>query len=184
MEKVAEELIETYKKWNHIYMHGQYDPNWADGMSLNLLRARIIRCKKQCEETLDTKRLPKEYFQDTPPEVDSEFVACADQIRKNAKAVLKLYEKNEDLQFLEQHIVQLTQKEIKDICIENVIGYRDSLLIYIQRDMLVDMRRHAFHPEIYFESFASCRKKIEYILSNSETDRGLPLGQISIFDVF
>ena len=83
---------------------------------------------------------------------------------------------------MEKHIVQLTTKERKDTCIDAVIGYKEGLTLYIVKDSLIDMRRHAFHPEMYLDSFSSCREKVEKILADN-TERELPLGQISIFDI-
>lgn len=180
MSDCRKKLKDAYKNWNDIYNNGRYDPFWADGSVLNSIRANIIAAKEEC--SLIKKELPEEYYLETPPKVDDDYVACADIIRKKAQSALTKYLKNQDLLFLEKHIVQLTPKERKNTCIDAVIGYKNGLVIYISEDSLVDMRRHAFHPEIYLESFSSCRKKVEKILAD-DTERELPLGQISLFNI-
>lgn len=180
MSDCRKKLKDAYKNWNDIYNNGRYDPFWADGGVLNSIRADIIAAKEEC--SLIKKELPEEYHWETPPKVDVDYVACADIIRKKAQIALKKYTKNQDLLFLEKHVVQLTTKERKNTCIDAVIGYKEGLIMYIAEDSLIDMRRHAFHPEMYLDSFSSCRKKVEKILADN-TERELPLGQISIFDI-
>lgn len=180
MSDCRKKLKDAYKNWNDIYSNGRYDPLWADGSVLNSIRADIISAKEEC--SFCKEKVPEEYYWEIPPKVDIEYVACADIIRKKAQLALRKYTKNQDLLFLEKHIVQLTTKERKDTCIDAVIGYKEGLILYIVKDSLIDMRRHAFHPEMYLDSFSRCRKKVEKLLADN-TERELPLGQISIFDI-
>ena len=66
------------------------------------------------------------------------------------------------------------------MCAAAVIGYAESLKAFIEKDMLVDMRRHE-NPERYVRSFSECRRKIETMLG---TEKVLPIGQLSLFDLF
>lgn len=62
---------------------------------------------------------------------------------------------------------------------DGIFGYVKGLEMAISGNMLVDMRRHE-HPERYQERFHACRLEVERQLQ----DQGLPMGHLSIFDLF
>lgn len=182
--KIASELgkyiRDSFEHWHYIYQNGAGDPTWEDGYNLNLVRNHIIYYKKQCEDELMPEQYPPEYYSETPPVVDNKYMARTDEIREHAKCSLKEYEEDTDYQFLKKNLNLLTKKERSEICIDNVLGYVYGLRIAIDEDSLVDMRRHE-RPATYIDSFRRCRKKLEEIIG---TEKVLPFGQLSLFDLY
>ena len=107
-------------------------------------------------------------------------MARADEIRKNARSSLTVYLTDEDYQYILKNLYRLSDEQKKSVCAAAVIGYAESLKTFIEKDMLVDMRRHE-NPERYVRSFSECRRKIETMLG---TEKVLPIGQLSLFDLF
>jgi len=179
-----EQLKERYARWEHLYKYGGQDPNWPDGVNLNLVRNHIINIKKQMKEAGE---LTDTYYRDTPPRVDNDYMARADEIRAKAKKSLEIYKKHPDYLYLIKIINRLDKQHIEKTCINYVIGYVTRLEKYINDDDLVAMRRHKY-PERYIDSFTSCRKRVEKILSDKQEivfikDKKQIQGQISIFDL-
>ena len=169
-EELGAKIAEERKHWNYLYQHGGSDPTWEDGCNLNLTRNHIIYCRRQCEEELQPGEYPSEYYDALPPEVDNKYMARADEIRQNARMSLAVYFANEDYQYILKNLHRLSDEQ------KNA----ESLKTFIERDMLIDMRRHE-NPERYVRSFSECRRKIETMLG---TEKVLPIGQLSLFDLF
>lgn len=185
MDKAAElgkQLRDSFDRWNTIYTYGGSDPFWEDGCNLNLVRNHIIHFKKQCENELLPVCYPEEYYIQTPPEVDSKYMARQDEIRQHAKESLTAYKEDEDYKYLLKAVKKLTVKQKEQSLIENVLGYVSGLAQYIERDLLVDMRRHEY-PERYIDSFKNCRKRIAIMLKDT-SEKEIQPGQISLFDLF
>ena len=159
-QSLDEQLKEEYKQWEHLYTHGGSDPNWTDGCNMDLVRNHIIYTKKKMKET---GQLTDTYYRETPPEVDRDYMARADEIRENARKSLAAYKKHPDYLYLVDAIKLLNKRQVDETCIKNVIGYARGLKMHIECDDLVAMRRHE-HPERYIESFVRCRKNVESIL--------------------
>ena len=145
---------------------------------MNLVRNHVIYYKRQCESELDPGDYPPEYQLETPPEVDVNYVARAEEIRKNAWKSLEAYEQNPDYKWLTEHVGMMTDKQIKETGITNVIHYPEALRFFIKNDQLVDMRRHE-DPERYMESFSRCRKRVEGMVAEKKE---LPVGQLTLFE--
>jgi hypothetical protein len=182
-QSLDEQLKDRYSRWEHLYKYGGSDPNWSDGCNMNLIRNHIINIKKQMEES---GQFTNTYYRDLPPEVNRDYMARADEIRKNAKDSLKAYKNHTDYLFLLDAIKLLNKRQIEETCIDYVTGYVKGLEMFIERDNLIDMRRHE-HPERYIESFVSCRKKVEQILGYKPkiiyfSDNKQLQGQMNIFD--
>lgn len=173
-------LAEEHRRWNYIHQNGGSDPCWEDGTNLNLVRNHIISYRRQCQEELKPGKYPEEYYISVPPEMDNYYMARADEIRDHAKNTLEIYMNNSDYQYLQNNLQMLNEKQRKDCLINAIVGCVSGLQKYIAEDRLVDMRRHEY-PERYIDSFQSCRKKVEAILG---AEAVLPLGQLSIFDLF
>lgn len=157
-------LKEAYDRWEYIYKHGGSDPLWPDGIGLHLTRNHIIFTKKQMEEAGE---LTETYYRELPPEVDRDYMARADEIRRNARNSLEVYKSHPDYLYLEEVIHLLNKRQIEETCIRNVINYTKGLEMFIDQDDLVGMRRHE-NPERYIESFTSCRKRVEKMLTEIE----------------
>ena len=179
-EELGAKIAEERKHWDYLYHHGGSDPTWEDGCNLNLTRNHIIYCRRQCEDELQPGEYPAEYYDALPPEVDNKYMARADEIRKNARSSLTVYLADEDYQYILKNLYRLSEEQKKSVCADAVIGYAESLKTFIEKDRLVDMRRHE-NPERYVRSFSECRRKIETMLG---TEKVLPVGQLSLFDLF
>ena len=182
-QSLDEQLKQEYDRWNRLYIYGGQDPFWSDGSSMCLIRNHIIYIKEQMEEA---GQLTDTYYQELPPEVDSDYMARADEIRENANKSLNIYKSHEDYLYLLNTIKFLNKRQIEDTCIRNVTGYCRGLEIYINNNDLVAMRRHE-DPERYVKSFSECRKRVENILGEkprvefSENSKQLS-GQMNILD--
>ena len=179
-EEIGVKITEEQKHWDYLYQHGGSDPMWEDGCNLNLIRNHIVYYRRQCEDELQPGEYPAEYYDALPPEVDNKYMARVDEIRKNARSSLTVYLANEDYRYILKNLHRLSDEQKKSVCAVAVIGYAESLKTFIEKDMLVDMRRHE-NPERYVSSFSECRGKIEMLLGPKKV---LPMGQLSLFDLF
>ena len=166
--------------WKKIYQNGCGDPFWPDGTNLNLTRNHIIWYRRQCEEELNADDFPEQYYIPVPEEVDSKYMARADEIREHAQRTLNVYLGDENYQYLLSNGDRIDEKLAYSIGVRPVLGYVDGLRSSINNDQLVYMRRHE-HPDMYLDSFRECRKRLEAVLGREKI---LPPGQLSIFDVF
>ena len=68
-------LAERYSHWEKERRDGCVDPNWSDGVNLNLMRNHIINFKRQIRRTCDNFNLPIPaiYFKALPPEMPADF---------------------------------------------------------------------------------------------------------------
>ena len=68
-------LAERYAHWEQERRDGCVDPNWSDGVNLNLVRNHIINFKRQIRRTCDNFNLPIPaiYFKALPPEMPADF---------------------------------------------------------------------------------------------------------------
>ena len=180
MKKLVHKLEDRFDRWEHLKEHGGQDPFWADGCNMNLIKNHISHYKRQMKELCEDKslELPEIYYRETPPEVDYNYMARSDEIRKNANRALREYKANTSYQYLLSSIHKLSKKQIEQTSINNVIGYCRGLESYIKNDSLVEMRRHE-RWESYLQSFWDCRKRVEEILEEDEPKEG----QISMFDL-
>ena len=95
LEALTQCLEREFKHWEHLYTYGGYDPFYADGSNLNLVRNHILSFKRQMERfmekeeqelTLFASSYPDVYYKETPPEVSDDYMARADEIRDMLKA--------------------------------------------------------------------------------------------------
>lgn len=191
----GKQIRESLEHWKHIREHGAGDPFWCDGVNLNLVRNHVIYYKRMCQEELQPEEYPAEYYLETPPKVDNNFMARADEVREHAKATLEVYLVNEDYKYLLSVRSKLSEKQQDAVHIANVLGYVSGLKIAIRDDDIVVMRRHET-PSGYLESFQDCRKRVAEILEVAKDTvkrsndgvkteaKELPMGQLSLFDLF
>jgi hypothetical protein len=149
------ELQEAYDRWEYIYTRGGSDPFHTDGVNLNLVRNHISYYREKIEETMPPENYPAAYFKELPPETDRNYMARSDEIRAAARASLAKYKADKNYKYLLLHRDDFTQKTRDTLRIDAVIGYVTSLEQYIEKDSLVDMRRHE-NGERYLNSFEEC----------------------------
>lgn len=86
-EELQENLQKDFQRWEYLNTHGGSDPLYEDGFNMNIVRNHVIYDKRKCQEELEEKDYPKEYFRETPPQVDNYYMARMDEIRENAKTL-------------------------------------------------------------------------------------------------
>ena len=156
---------------------------YEDGFNMNIVRNHIIYDKRKCQEELEEKDYPKEYFRETPPQVDNYYMARMDEIRENAKSSLLVYKADENYIFIMQNLGKLNERQKEQCHLDAVMGYITGLQSFINGNDYVGMRRHE-RPERYQDSFKYCRKQIEEYLKEIPKEKVLPTGQLTLFDLF
>lgn len=167
-ENLEGNLKERFTRWDYLYKYGGYDPFWSDGTNLNLVRNQIIYTKRQIEQAYQSECYPEIYYRETPPEVDLHYMARPDEIRTNAKKSLMLYKSDKNYLYLKENAEFLTEKEKKELCINNVLNYKKTLQEAIVNDDLIVMRIHK-NPKSYLDSFLECSIKMKKILTFDES---------------
>lgn len=155
----AAALENSFARWDYIREHGCSDPFWADGVNMNLVRNHIMYYKQQLSEEATLFLLPKAYYREVPPEVDNNYMARPDEIRQNAVRSMQIIDADENLKFVQQQSVHLTEKQLKQLCIPAILGYAENLRRAISEDDLLTMRRYE-NPNGYLESFQSAAQKL------------------------
>lgn len=181
--ELKESLRDNFNRWQHLYEHGGNDPFWEDGVNLNLVRNHILYDKRLCEEELQPGEYPEEYFKEAPQEVESHFMARAEEIKKNAEESLKIYKADENYLYIVCNMGALNESEKEKCHIRAAMGYVSGLKEFIEKNDYLSMRRHE-RAGMYLERFAECRKAMEQILNVGAEDKTLPMGQLSLFDLF
>lgn len=179
LKSLVEKLKGSFNRWEYLKIHGGQDPFWSDGCNMDLVRNHIFSYKRQIKELCEEKglELPELYYRETPPEVDRNYMARPDEIRKNANRALREYRASKDYQYLTKTVIRLNKKQIEETSIKIVIGYCKGLEKFIKDDDLVAMRRHE-RWERYIQGFYDCRKRVERTLKEKPKK-----GQISMFEV-
>lgn len=155
----AAALENSFARWDFIHEHGCSDPFWADGVNMNLVRNHIMYYKQQLSEKATLFLLPKAYYREVPPEVDNNYMARPDEIRQNAARSMQIIDADENLKFVQQQSVHLTEKQLKQLCVPAILGYAENLRRAISEDDLLTMRRYE-NPNGYLESFQSAAQKL------------------------
>lgn len=156
----AAALENDYARWYELFTKGGFDPSWADGSNLNLLRSHILYDKEQLAKQENSLfGLPEVYYRETPPEVDPNYMARSDEIRANARKAMGIIDADENLIFVREQFPSLSEQQRTRLCLSAIINYAENLRRAIAEDDLIIMRRYE-HPEHYLESFESAAIKI------------------------
>lgn len=156
----AAALENDYARWDKLFTEGGSDPSWTDGVNLNLVRSQLLYDKEQLAKQENSLfGLPEAYYRETPPEVDCDYMARPDEIRKNARKAMEIIDADENLKFVREQSASLSEKQLKQWCIPAIINYAENLRRAIAEDDLITMRRYE-HPEHYLESFESAANNI------------------------
>ena len=97
-------------------------------------------------------------------------MARADEIRQNAARSMQKIDEDENLKFVREQSENLTEKQLKQLCIPAILGYAENLRRAISEDDLLTMRWYE-NPKSYLESFQSEAQKLRSpeILDKMET---------------
>ena len=163
----------SFSRWESLYQYGGSDPFWSDGCNLNLVRNHIINYKRLITETMPPEQYPEIYFRDTPPEVDRDYMARANEIRIKAKATLESFKANPDYKFIRRHVDSLRPKDGRLDSIRRLINTVSGLEEAIAHGDFVTMRRFE-NPAHDMDSMATAA---EYLREQPKKEE-----QISLFD--
>ena len=184
-ENLTEELTKSFERWDYLREYGGSDPSYADGTNMNLVRNHIMYYKQKIMEQYgsDYEKYPEVIYRETPPEVKENYMARAGEIRDGAAQALEYYLSDPNFHYLLANKDMLTEKEAKQISLQNVLGYASGLARAIKDGDLITMRRHAGRPESYLESFAQCAAKMMKLMDGKkkEPEQVQEKGQLSLF---
>lgn len=155
----AAALEKSFARWDLIRENGCSDPFWADGVNMNLVRNHIIFYKQKLSEETTLFLLPEAFYRETPPLVDNDYMARADEIRQNAARSMQKIDEDENLKFVREQSGNLTEKQLKQLCIPAILDYAENLRRAIFEDDLLTMRRYE-NPKSYLDSFQSAAQKL------------------------
>ena len=153
---------------------GGSDPFYSDGYNMNSIRNRIEWKRKAILDSCTDGNIPDICKRGIPPEMPGNFMAKADDIRAGARIALNAFRSDENYIYLKAHQNEITLKESKRICLENVLWYADGLEKEIAEDDLVSMRRKVQY-EHYLDSFSRCRNDMEKIFAQQVAEPQLSL---------
>lgn len=186
MQEAVAELVERYNRWQDLYKNGCFDPNYCDGMNLNLVRNHIQFAKRKIEKLVEEHKelsFPAEYEKiEIPQEVSNDYMANPEKIIREAKETLSAMEEDENYKYLLSIKDDLTDKEKEKICFSTVISYRKWLKDAIERNDLVYMRlyREATR-EMKLNSFKECVERVKNCLENRNQSSEPVFIQMSLF---
>lgn len=186
MQEAVAELVERYNRWQDLYKNGCFDPNYCDGMNLNLVRNHIQFAKRKIEKLVEEHKelsFPAEYEKiEIPQEVSNDYMANPEKIIREAKETLSVMEEDENYKYLLSIKDDLTDKEKEKICFSTVISYRRWLKDAIERNDFVYMRlyREATR-EMKLNSFKECVERVKNCLENRNQSSEPVFIQMSLF---
>lgn len=186
MQEAVAELVERYNRWQDLYKNGCFDPNYCDGMNLNLVRNHIQFAKRKIEKLVEEHKelsFPAEYEKiEIPQEVSNNYMANPEKIIREAKETLSAMEEDENYKYLLSIKDDLTDKEKEKICFSTVISYRRWLKDAIERNDFVYMRlyREATR-EMKLNSFKECVERVKNCLENRNQSSEPVFIQMSLF---
>ncbi len=146
-EELAEKLEERFARYDDVLENGCFDPSWADGMNLNLIRNQIIYFKTKIENNLSEDDYPEIYYRKTPALVDYEYMARPDDIRVQAHDVLKLFNSYFYLDELKSAKYYMDKKQLIETGIQRSLNRISVLERAVKEDDLVSMRRISANPQ-------------------------------------
>lgn len=155
LENLTNHLERLYAAWSSYQANGGQDPFWPDGVNMNLLRNHIIASKRRIHElvtaenaepTLFPAVYPDIWHKPLPPEVQSTYMARADEIRTRAHEQLELYKADANFNYIREHIPDMfpggksTASDAAGIPFLPIM-HLSHLEECIEKDDLVDLRR-------------------------------------------
>lgn len=173
-EKCVQGLEESFRRWEQIRTQGCSDPFWADGVNMNLVRNHIIYHKKELDRICQSSlfRLPDICHRATPEEVDPDYMARPEEIRRNAAHTMDTLRSSPEYKYLSglREMAQgLNPKSVLRNDIFFALARVDDIRIFLEKDTLVDLRRHE-NMERDMEVLRETAKKVREKIENNEQD--------------
>lgn len=115
--QLTEEAIRSYDEWQFIYENGCSDPNWEDGVNLNLVRNHLIYYKRKisnlCKEHGFEK--PQVLFRKLPSRVPTRYMAGAAGLKQKAADLLYEIESSQNYHRLLEWQEKISSKQSEQI---------------------------------------------------------------------
>ncbi|MBQ4494264.1 MAG: hypothetical protein II968_00700 [Selenomonadaceae bacterium] len=75
LQQYVDRLNKSFAHWEKERRNGCVDPNWSDGVNLNLVRGHIIAEKRNISRTCNefSLTIPAIYYRPLPPEMPADF---------------------------------------------------------------------------------------------------------------
>lgn len=192
LEDLVKNLEKSFQHWQDIYEHGCYDPFWADGVNLNLVRNHILSYKKQIEELLEGKKIgqttlfpssyPDVYYKPTPEEVSYDYMAQPDKIRSRATEQLAMFEQDPNYCYIRDHYKEaFPNGETRATKEAGIYPGKYSrftrLRLAVENDNLVNMRCFFRVPyEEQIKEIVDCANELRaYLSSDHSHDENEPI---------
>lgn len=168
-------LKERFDRWDDIYRNGANDPFWQDGVNLKFVKQHIIYYKSEMEKQIKDGNFPEIYFRETPPDIESSYMARPDEIRKNALKSLEVLKANKTLEYIKRKAVTMEKSFVDKTSARSLISSLTILSNAVETDDLVTMRRYENIDNLLSEMDICAQKLQEYVPPENS--------QITLFDM-
>ena len=88
-KQLGKEIRDNLERYEYLRAHGGSDPFWSDGVNMNLCRKHVIYLRSRVETDLYPEYYPDEYGLEIPEEVDNNYMADPDGIRRDDLVVMR-----------------------------------------------------------------------------------------------
>ena len=177
LDEYIEQCEKSYSRWQDVFDNGCFDPNWADGVNLNLVRNHILIEKKNISKLCEQEGFesPPILLREIPPKVDCGYMAKAEWLRKQGEIFLTKMEEDSSFQELQQEIRRLSQNQKLRSEIQRIICESTRLKRAVANDNLVDIRSLLRWQGEFFDNVAKALAVARELPTETH--------QLSLFDI-
>ena len=127
------------------------------------------------EKQIKDGNFPEIYFRETPPDIESSYMARPDEIRKNALKSLEVLKANKTLEYIKRKAVTMEKSFVDKTSARSLISSLTILSNAVETDDLVTMRRYENIDNLLSEMDICAQKLQEYVPPENS--------QITLFDM-
>ena len=131
-----QEFARLSYEWEKVYSYGDAAGMCTDGVILNRIRRELLEIKKRMDA------MEYGYSLTVPPEVPESFMACADEIRAQARCAVQEYLAMEEYRYVQVILPKLTPKQKRDSRAMEISGKVMGLADALAEDNLVVLRKY------------------------------------------
>lgn len=131
-----QEFARLSYEWEKVYSYGDAAGMCTDGVILNRIRRELLEIKKRMDA------MEYGYSLTVPPEVPESFMACADEIRAQARCAVQEYLAMEEYRYVQVILPKLTPKQKRDSRAMEISGKVMGLADALAEDNLVVLREY------------------------------------------
>ena len=140
MNSLSQELMDQYRMWDNVLVHGSANLCYEDGVILHQIRSRIILLKRKMELLYPLNRKPSIYYSELPPVVRKRYMARSEKIRRNAGRTLWILKNNKEYLYLSNNFPLLAgDVHAKEICMKSMIDQTECLSDALDKDDLLTL---------------------------------------------